>query len=202
MRRDRSNDDGMTLIELLVGLGILTVVMTIATGGILQVFRGINRADAADAVQSRLHVAFTTFDKEVRYAAWLRPPAGTTRYTYVEFLSAVAQTREDRCHRAVVDRTAGTLRLQSWRPGTTPDAGRALAAQLVTTGSPAVFTVFEADTAADGVTAPHQRLRIRLTARAGAGTDQRTVSSDVTFSAVNTGHGTAPGTGCTTGRPT
>jgi Tfp pilus assembly protein PilW len=195
------DDHGATLAEILVGLGVLSVVMAIATGGILQVFRAVGRADAASVTQSQAQFAFAILDKEVRYASWVRPPAHTGRYVYVEFLSAEARTRERRCHRAVVDRAAGTLRLQSWQPDLVPGAGRVLAGQLVT-AAPVVFTLIEPDTLNNRVTSTHQRLRVRLTARFGSGSDQRTVSSDVTFTALNTSPTSTVGSECTVGRPT
>jgi prepilin-type N-terminal cleavage/methylation domain-containing protein len=198
----RYDDHGMTLAEVLIGLGVLSVVMAIATGGIVQVFAAIGRADAASISQSQMQLAFATLDKEVRYASWVRPPADTGRYVYVEFLSAVAQTRERRCHRAVVDSVAGTLRLQSWRPNTVPGAGRIVAQHLVTTASVAVFTLMEPDTATDSVTATHQRLQVRLTSRFGNGSRAGTVSSDVTFTALNIRPGSTVGPECTEGRPT
>jgi hypothetical protein len=191
----------MTLAEVLVGLGVLSVVMAIATGGILQVFKAVGRADAAAVTQSQVQLAFATLDEEVRYASWLRPPADTGRYAYVEFLGAVALTRESRCHRAVVDHVAGTLRLQSWRPDLVPGAGRVVAGQLVA-APVAVFTLIAPDTLDNRVTATHQRLRVRLTTRFGGASDQRTVSSDVTFTALNTKPGGTVGPECTAGRPT
>ena len=195
------NDHGTTLAEVLVGLGVLSVVMAVATTGILQVFTAVGRADAASVTQSQVQLAFATLDKEVRYAAWVRPPADTGRYAYVEFLGAVARTRQSRCHRAVVDRVAGTLRLQSWRPDTIPGAGRVVAGQLVTVPD-AVFTLIEPDTLDNRVTATHQRLQVRLTSRFGTGSHQRTVSNDVTFTAVNTNPTSVVGPECTGGRPT
>jgi prepilin-type N-terminal cleavage/methylation domain-containing protein len=198
-----TDDDGVTLAEVLVGLGVLSVVMSIATGGILQVFRAIARADAESITQSQVQLAFATLDKEVRYASWVRPPADIGRYVYVEFLGAVAQTRVSRCHRVVIDRVAGTLRLQSWRPDLAPTAGRIVAEQLVTSaGLPVPFTLIEPDTQNDQVTSTHHRLRIRVTIRFGSGSDQRTVSSDVTFTALNTKSTSAVGPECTGGRPT
>jgi type II secretory pathway pseudopilin PulG len=202
--RGRFEDDrGNTLAEVLVGLGVLSVVMAVVTGGVLQVFKAIARADAASVAQSQLQQAFATLDEEVRYASWMRPPADTGRYGYIEFLGAIAVTRQSRCNRAVVDRVAGTLRLQSWRPDLVPGAGRIVAAQLVVAAAPAsVFTLLEPDTLNNRVTATHQRLRVRLTTRFGNGSDQRTVSSDVTFTALNTKASGTVGPECTAGRPT
>ncbi|GAA0812968.1 PulJ/GspJ family protein [Spirilliplanes yamanashiensis] len=192
--RRAGGDEGTTMIELVVALTVFGAVSALVTAGVLQAHAAANRTEAVAAADTQVETAFRRIDKEIRYARWIRPPAQTPSSAWVEFLNSDPATGQPRCHRVVVDRAAGVLRTVAWQPGATPPAAQSLAGQLVDGSDP--FFTLEATGATD-----FARLRLRLTSRVGRNASAGTVTSDVTFTALNTSRSATPGAECTEGRP-
>ena len=53
---DGSRDAGITLVEVLVSLTLMSMVMALATTGMLEIFRGTNRTEANAVVQDAFPV--------------------------------------------------------------------------------------------------------------------------------------------------
>jgi Tfp pilus assembly protein PilW len=202
------DDAGMSLIEIMVALGIMTVVMTIFTTGMLMVYRATNTTESVSVAQAQLHIAFQRLDKEIRYASWIADP-GTLPVRgrwYVEFAGRNAATSQAECRQLRLDVAAGSLQLLRWTPGSPPAEGapgQVLAANLVADTSTNPFQRQAAGSypyAGQGGAsfAPdYQRLRLRLTTRVAG----NSTASDVTFTALNTSRDTADTNVCREGRP-
>lgn len=200
-------DAGISMVDVLVTLAVLSVVMSVFTTGILQVYRAINAAESATTTQTQLNLAFQRLDKEIRYASWIAEPGLRSEAWYVEFATA------DGCNQLRLDKR-GTLQLLSWTPGALPTAGaagRTVASQLVydATRTPFVRQVAGSRPFATSAASPNPnavgtdfvpdfyRLQVRLTARVTGSTGE----VDTTFTALNTTRSTPMANTCSEGRP-
>jgi hypothetical protein len=198
----------MSLIEILVGMGIMSVVGALFTSAILQVYRITGQVEGITRAQTQVRLATQRLDTEIRYAYGIAAPstpaeaAASSGAWYVEFLRADASTGATECRQLRLE--DGVLSLRHWVPGTPPapgQAGTVLASELdmssYTTGSPGGKPVpFELRAPGPESAAPttgvgsgfapnFQRLRVRLFTKVG----DRPMSADTTFVAMN-----APGT--------
>jgi len=137
-RRPARDDDGTSLAELLITMGLLSVVMLMVTGAILQVYRTVRTTETLTAAQGELSVAFQRFDRQLRYATWINEPgvpAGSGTW-YVEFASRepdkVTGVDRDVCRQLRLELSPagsngatdrGLLQLIEWLPGSTPAVG-------------------------------------------------------------------------------
>lgn len=211
-RRPRTGpDDGTTLAEVMVAMGVTSVVLTIFTAAMLLVYRSVTGVEGRSTGQNQLHTAFQQLDREIRYASGITPPsaAAVNGSWYVEFLGVNPATGAPVCRQLRLD-ASGVLQQLTWTPGAPPAAGtrgRTLASELVVPGGsvPPPFErqgagslPYAAGSAAGASYAPgYQRLRVRLTTRTGTATG----SADVTFTALNTSRDTADPNICAEGRP-
>lgn len=210
----RANDAGTSLAELLVTMGIMSVVMMLFTGGILQVYRTVAATDTRSDAQNELSRAFQRFDRELRYASWVNLESpGATGPWYVEF--AGADPTDCFQLRLVPGSGAnqGVLQLLTWTAGSPPapgTKGQTIASQIDTTaGNPFSMRPYGATPYASPSPTPtggpvgtdfqakFQTLRVKLTARTGAGVAR----IDTTFTALNTTDKTASTNPCSEGRP-
>ncbi|WP_165449536.1 prepilin-type N-terminal cleavage/methylation domain-containing protein [Krasilnikovia cinnamomea] len=212
--RPRRDDAGITLIEMLIAMGLMSIVMAVATSGMVQVFR-VNSATETQAVgQSQLNIATQRLTEQVRYASWVGNAYPVAEARYINFALPQAkvvggvpsQTVTLYCVRLRVHLDAqpangrdgrGILQSNKWeqgKPTTTATGWRTLASNIDTaypTGEPFEFKprsstpVFAGSTT---TTANADLLRIRLTvrlARAGSKEDM-VASTDTTYTAANT----------------
>ncbi|GAB2607971.1 hypothetical protein Aab01nite_61680 [Paractinoplanes abujensis] len=188
---DRRPDGGYSLIELMVVLGIVSVVGTLFTTAVIQVYRTANAVEADASIQSQLSVSLLQLDKTIRYAYSISAPHTEGTTPYVEYLVMAPEpgstTLVKRCLQL---RLTGTdpqslqLQSRSWTVATpvSPGAWIPLASNLTTVAGTAPFVRTQPTTALN-----HQLLGIRLAARQGP--TSRT--STVTFTALNTYASTA-----------
>jgi prepilin-type N-terminal cleavage/methylation domain-containing protein len=174
-----SDDAGVTLTELLVALSILTVVMTIFTTGIVQMYRSSNVGDARSTAQQQVSLALLRLDRQVRYAAEIGAPRAVGAGQYVEVLRPATGGRQE-CLQ--VRSAGGLLQQRTWAAGVSPAAPTpwSVLASGVTSATP-----FSLLAPLDTDTIGYQRLRVRLTTTAGGGAASVTKSSDITFTALN-----------------
>jgi len=213
--RGTDDDAGTTLIEIMVTMGIMSILMVIFTGAILQVYRASSATESLSTAQSQLQLAFQRTDKEIRYASWIGVPGKVGTAWYVEFAGADAtKCGQLRLAAGAGDDDAdayGVLQLIRWTRGTPPAVGvrgQTLASQLVTNGANPPFVLQTpgalpylnptVDAIGANFAADFQRLRIQLTSRVGG----RTTQADITFTALNTSHDTSATNNCSEGRPT
>ena len=214
----QSRDDGFSLIELMVTMGVMSIVGAVFTSAILLVYQTTVKTESISVAQSQLHRAFERFDKELRYASWIAVPGKVGEVWYVEFAAAdetqCRQLRLDTAPPVDLDNETdgfGLLSMVSWIRDTPPVAGapgQTIASQLVTPDAAGPFerqvpgTSPSADPgsgiAGTDFIPEYQRLRIRLTTRLG----DTVAEADTTFTALNTSRDTPETNDCEEGRPT
>jgi prepilin-type N-terminal cleavage/methylation domain-containing protein len=209
--RPERDDAGFTLTEVMVTLGVMSVVMVIFTGAIIQVFRTSTKAESISFIQTQLQTAFQRFDRQIRYASWIAEPGQVGTAWYVEWAgydgSECYQLRLETAPATgdgSSDNGRGVLQMLTWPRATPPVAGTAgqtIAADLAVPDSSGPFIRQVPSLAVDGVTGfspDFQRLRIRITGQRGDSTAQ----VDTTFTALNTSRNTPATNDCSKGRPT
>jgi type II secretory pathway pseudopilin PulG len=200
LRRRGSDDAGFSLVEVLVNMALMSTVGAIFTASIVQVFRATNTMDTQAQAQTQVRLALQRVDTEIRYAYDITEPttaaeaAADSGIWYIEFLRVDGTTAAQECNQLRL--SAGVLVLRSWTPGSSPPAGTALASNidmsLYASGSATVpfelqdagSTPLASSSAAVGASfsPDYQRLRLQFVTAVG----QRRMSSDVTFTALNT----------------
>lgn len=178
-------DDGTTLMELVVGMAIMTIFMGMFTGAVVMMNSAVNKAQAVNSSSSQLNNAFLTLDRTVRYAAAISTPGvGPSGDSYVEFRTLASGSEE--CTQLQADVATKQLRRRTWKVplvGGTP-AWVSLASEItngaVTTGADKPFQL---KTAGRNVTL--QQLAVNLVSPSGAGKAQTTSRSSFSFTALN-----------------
>ena len=85
--RDAAADDrGFTMTEIVVTMTVMSVVMAIFTGGIVQMFKASNKSESLAASQAQNNIAFLRLDKQIRYASGISTPGTVNSAPYVEYL--------------------------------------------------------------------------------------------------------------------
>lgn len=188
--RDRDEREaGMTVTELIVAMGIFTVIVAVFMAGVVVMTRNTARAQAvADAGAAALKV-FQRLDKEVRYSSGINAagPGSTTGTVYVEYLvTAVEAGTTPKCTQWRYSATSRKLELRTWPnvTGASPTAWRTMATNVrndlsVASQTPFVFTP------ADTVNGK-QQLAVRLDIGPGAAGGRKGAQIDSVFVARNT----------------
>lgn len=111
-------DEGMTLVELIVAMGIFTVVVSVFMAGIVVMTKSTARAQAVgDSGDAALKV-FQKFDKQVRYASAINGagPGATTGTYYVEYLvTAVDAGQSPVCTQWRYSTSTRKLEIRTWK---------------------------------------------------------------------------------------
>ncbi|MBL7258659.1 PilW family protein [Paractinoplanes lichenicola] len=188
MTGERDTDDrGISLIELVVGMGLLSFVLVMALGGLTEIYSNVNRVDTTSLVRDQLTTSFRRLDKELRYANWVATPGQVGGAWYLEYATTAG------CRQLILKN--GVLTTASWTlPGLTPGTPTTLATNLAQTGTTPPFTVYLPNStpyasASPGVSGvgrdyqlAHTQVRLRFTGRAGV----TSLPLDVLFTAQNT----------------
>lgn len=184
------DDRGFSLAELLITMAVLSVVMAMFTGGIMQMFNVTDKGESLAVAQAQNTTAFLRLDKQIRYASGVSAPGIAGGEPYVEYLIAGSGTPT--CYELRVRNQ--TLQQRVWPQGSPPGSGAwVVLASGVSATTP--FTYVPPDAAFN-----FQRLQLKLTATSGLGTKLTAASTDVTFTALNTSLGTSSASVCVEGR--
>jgi prepilin-type N-terminal cleavage/methylation domain-containing protein len=188
MRPD-PDDAGVTLIELMVAMTLMSIFGTIFVSGIAQMYRAANYAEALATAQSQVRIAFGRLDTQIRYATGLSTPGPATGADrYVEYLTS--NTGTEMCGQIRLQGSTSLLQWRQWNRGGQPGGWTLLASQV---SSATPFTVTQTSTGSAS-----QTLTITLTSAASGGSKQfRT-----TFAALNSGPGVDTSAYCVEGRQT
>jgi prepilin-type N-terminal cleavage/methylation domain-containing protein len=190
-------DAGLTLVELLVALAVMSVVMTMFTTAVLQIHRSTRAIESAAAVQSQMEVVFDRLDGELRYASAISVETaadGDPVARYRAENTGVPVCTELRLHRA--DRVADQqLQRRTWEEGagaTDPTPWTPLASGV---DGAQPFTLVPAD-----ATYQWHRLTIDVTVTSGGGDGSAgSKRFRVGFTALNTSAGTSGADVCAAG---
>jgi type II secretory pathway pseudopilin PulG len=108
------SDAGITLIEVLVATGVMSIVMSVATACLIVLLRTDRSVAAMTEAQAQLGRTFHLLDREVRYAADLRTYqlAASSPHPSLMWLST-----GDGAKCSAVSLINDRLQLQQWLPG-------------------------------------------------------------------------------------
>jgi prepilin-type N-terminal cleavage/methylation domain-containing protein len=184
--RFQSDEAGMTLTEVMVGMVIMTIFGSIFTTSIVSMFSSSNKVQAAENSSAQLNTAFDRLDKQVRYASFIEPVQAVSLPT-VAFQTYKAATGNTACTLLTIRAVGATMQLaeRTWDVADgsatpTNPSGWAQLALGVTANS--TFTV-GSPTATSGTVV--QQLKLHLQATDGNGQAMTSSYSDITFSALN-----------------
>jgi prepilin-type N-terminal cleavage/methylation domain-containing protein len=170
--REGSEDAGFTLVETMVTMAVMTIVMSIFTTSMVQMYSTANNVEAKSITQTQVSTAMQRLDRQIRYAKGISQPYTIGGIVYVDML-AVQQTKRQ-CIQLRV--TNGVLSQRTWTYLENPLdlSGWTPVASGLTSAAPFGYLP---PTDALG----YQQLTVALAGGTGSGADANTV----TFTALN-----------------
>jgi prepilin-type N-terminal cleavage/methylation domain-containing protein len=191
--RMRSEDRGVTLIEVAVSMTIMAVLMAIFTGGVVHMYRAADRTEAVSIAQSQNNGMFLRLDRTIRYASAISTPGVVGGNYYVEYLTS--NTTTPTCTELRLNVTASQLQIRTWTQNATPLSPTAWIPIASNVSSTSPFQFLDADS-----TYNFQRLKLNLVADTKSEGISAARTTNITFTALNTQLGSATTTVCTEGR--
>lgn len=196
-RAEASDDEGTTLMELVVGMMIGLIFLGMFTGAIVLLYQSSNRDNALTASSRQTDSAFSHLDRTLRYASKISTPAFKNGTWYVEFLTRA--TGPQVCTQLRINTTTQNLEART----VTVSSTGAL-------GTPSPFTPWASGitngTAAAGASQPfillpagsvnYEQLQVQLVATSGS--PAITASTNAVFTALNSSTAAAANTGVQT----
>jgi type II secretory pathway pseudopilin PulG len=191
--RRLDGDDGTTLIELMVGMVLMSIFLAMFTGAVVMMNTAMNKSQAVTLTASQLDGAFHHLDRLVRYAAAISPPGLATTGIrasgdwYVE-LSTTNSGRQV-CTQLRVDTVAEQLQQRTWevraavaaKPGSWVPISSGISnggAVKGPTSQPFYLVPVRANTM-------YQQMTFNLAARSGSGAAQSMSTSSFSVTATN-----------------
>ncbi len=117
LRAVRRADDGLTIVELVIAMSIFTIVLIIFFGALISMSQTTSQAQQRVDASNAVRAAFTTMDRQVRYASSINRPveSGSGKW-YVEFeLTELPDDQDPLCYQWQFDDDAGTISYRTWR---------------------------------------------------------------------------------------
>jgi type II secretory pathway pseudopilin PulG len=201
--RRKAGDEGITLLEIMIGMSLMSVVTVVVLGGISTIYTGTTRTEQLAVARDQLSNSFRRIEREIRYANWISTPGQVGNRWYAEY------AMQNACRQLIF--RDGVLSLATWPlTGGTPSMAGTIATGLSQTGTTAPFRAYlpgvqpfasaSPGTGAMGkdFSPEFAQLRIRFTSTEG----RVTLPFDVTFTAQNTSRNTPTANNCSQGRPT
>ncbi len=113
-RHDR-NDGGMTLIELLVAMGLFTILIGVFMSGVAAMTSVTVRIQAAADSSDEVRRAYQRLDKQLRYADAVNRPGVVAGKQYIEFRSPAPDAASSPvCTQYRLNGSADTLEYRTW----------------------------------------------------------------------------------------
>lgn len=187
MRTRLSDDDGVTMTELVVSLTIMAVMMTIFTTGVLQMYQAANKTESLANAQSELNTVFLRLDKVVRYAAWISDVTLEGEKYDLRMLTTDADGQH--CYGLRLNTTLDRLLITNWELDSPPTVSVYAATSIWATlannvDAPTGLKPFER-IPADAIQ-NFDRLQLDLLATTGGGNSGTKTTTSVRFTALNT----------------
>jgi Tfp pilus assembly protein PilV len=183
LRIRQDGDAGVTLIEVVMAMVIMTFAGSMFTVAVSQIYRSTNKVEASFDAQRQIEAMFVRLDTEIRYARSISDPAQVSGDWYVEYLMSLNSV--DTCVELRLNNTTGELQRRQWTKNVDPLAPTAwnVLASNVVAATP--FTVIQADKKTlTGFR--FQRLTLAISSVVGPGTaNSATQETNVTFTALN-----------------
>ncbi len=201
-----SDDRGVTLVETVVAMTIMTIFGGIFTGAVVAMSNATGKAEATARSADALNQAFLSLDELVRYASAISVPgvseAGGTGYWYVELRATHSGT--ETCTQLRIDTAARQLQERTWTVGdpSSLTTFRPLASGITNGGAAAGSTEQPFVLLPPSGTSTSQQLSVTLTALSVSGSTATTSRSSFGFTAANSTSPTPSGSSCQqAGRP-
>lgn len=193
LRRRFADDRGTTLMEVVVGMALLTVFMGMFTTAMLLMSNTVNKVEAITRSNGEVNNAFLRLDRSVRYAAAISTPvrSGAANDWSVEF--ATTTTNNTVCTQLRVDSAQTQIQQRTWTVGSNGTSYSGLTAWTplasnITNGAAVAGSADQPfsmpDPAADKASTSYQRLTVTLIADSGTSTTAPTRAT-MTFTALN-----------------
>lgn len=118
-------DDGFTLLEVIVALGLFSVLLSIAVAGVMSLNRVALSARVDAQTSSQIGIAVQSVDKSIRYAEAVNYPGTTSSGAYVEWRTSAASAPSGvtTCTQLHYAPDSGTLAMRSWVATASPTTG-------------------------------------------------------------------------------
>ncbi|GGK86470.1 hypothetical protein GCM10012284_20860 [Mangrovihabitans endophyticus] len=187
MHRLRRDDSGFSLMEVMVGSAIMSVVMAIATAGLVTMYRTADRTESAALAQTALMASFSKLDTEVRYAYHIGTPYQTGDGNSLYAVDYVIPDPDNvqQCVQLTLPKAGGTLKRTIWPQRSAMSAGAtvsAVAEHLESTDGTNPFRV--QPSGSDGTN--FDRMTLAVTSTVGVATNGATRAYQLKFTALNT----------------
>ncbi len=190
------DDSGTTLTELIVGMMVMGIFMTIFTGAVVSMANTATKVEAITSSASQVNNAFLGLDKLVRYSTAVGTPgtgSGGDWYVELESVSYGSPVEVRQCTQLWVDTSGRRLRARTWIPPTAPATDYQLSAwstlaNNVTNGSASATSSdapFTVPAQLNAATTSYQRLTVTLVAGTSGPSSPTTSRASATFTALN-----------------
>ncbi|NYI41358.1 PilW family protein [Demequina lutea] len=196
LRREESDDSGLTIIELVVAMSIFTIVLAIYFSALISMSKTTVQAQGSVDASDALRATFNVLDHEVRYASSINTPGqGASGAWYAEFEATdLPQKAFPMCYQWRLDPNTHVLSTRTWtEDGTSaPTAWHGVSWNVQAGGGASPFTL----TPAVG-TVLRQSLTVHLTVKGPAGA--QLADQETTFIARNSSSASKSDLVCTAG---
>lgn len=182
MRRRARNDAGFSLIEVMVGSAVMSVVMAIATSAFVHMYHTANVTEANALTETSLMASFSKLDRDLRYAyrinAAYQPDADTFAVDYVvpDALNTLL------CVQLTMPVSGGALIRKQW-----PQASTSADAAAVRSGVATDVVTANTVTNAAGEQVPANPFTVRTTGQDGSNFDRLRINVDSTVGISDNG---------------
>ena len=175
MRRRRRNDAGFSLMEVMVGSAVMSVVMAIATSAFVHMYRTTNATEANALTEANLMASFAKLDRDLRYAYRINAPYQPTADTFaVDYV--VPDVRNTLlCVQLTLPMSGGALVRRQW-----PQASTSADASAVTTGVATDLVSANTTINAGGAQVPANPFTLRTTGQDGSNFDRLRINVNST----------------------
>lgn len=184
----RRTDDGTSLVELMVGMALLSIFMAMFTGAVVAMNNSENKAQAVNITSSQLNQAYLNLDKTVRYATAISTPGVSSSGDWYMELQTL-NTGVEVCTQLRVDTALQQLRQRSWTVvnavAGTPSAWTPIASGIANGNAVAGPTTQPFYLTTPPAKAIYQQLTFNLASPSGNGVTYTNSVSTFTFTALN-----------------
>jgi prepilin-type N-terminal cleavage/methylation domain-containing protein len=191
--RTGRGDDGFTLMEIMVGSALMSVVMAVATAGFVDMFHTADRTEANTLTETNLMMSFSRLDREVRYAYRVNQPYMPNTDTFAIDYVIPDNTNTLQCVQLTLPVAGGALLRKVWpqngtsATGVTNGVASSLVSASTTVSNGATVTAnpFSVLTSGQG-NSNFDRLQLNMNSTFGVSDKGSTRNYNLQFTALNT----------------
>ena len=178
-RLTNRDDGGFSLTELLIAMGLFSVLLAVMMAAVIQWAGGAVRTAKAADLATESGIVFDSFDKNVLSASEINRPVKVAGDWYVEVLDTTVMPQK--CSQWVL-RADGRIQLRSW---TSPVTGKITAPAWTTRGTRFVSPTTSQPFVMNPVSSTSDRQSISVTLSGKSGNKSPVVKTTGTFVARN-----------------